>query len=103
MSDIAYEDIKRGSRSKRLTELKELRIKQTQSLKKSIRERGNKNSEILMELLRKNNDIINKERDDIQRIISHIEYLLTTMKDINNNELTNDLTNEIQILTRRLP
>ena len=103
MSDIAYEDIKRGSRSKRLTELKELRIKQTQSLKKSIRERGNENSEILMELLRKNNNIINKERDDIQRIISHIEYLLTTTKDINNNELTNDLTNEIQILTRRLP
>ena len=60
MTDIAYEDIKRDLRSKRLTELKKMRITQNHSLKKSIRERGNENSEILMELLRKNNDIIDK-------------------------------------------
>ena len=103
MTDIAYEDIKRDLRSKRLTELKKMRITQNHSLKKSIRERGNENSEILMELLRKNNDIIDKENEDIQRIISHLTYLLNTTKDINKNELTSDLTNEIHILTTRLP
>ena len=103
MTDIAYQDIKRDLRSKRLTELKKMRITQNHSLKKSIRERGNENSEILMELLRKNNDIIDKEKDDIQRIISHLTYLLNTTKDINKSELTNELTNEIHILTTRLP
>ena len=103
MTDVAYEDIKNSLRSKRVTELKELRKKQNHSLQKSIKERGDDNSEILKDLLRKNNDIINKERDDIEKIISHLNYLLTTTKDINKNEFTNDLTNEIQILTTRLP
>jgi hypothetical protein len=103
MTDVAYEDIKKGLRSKRLTELKEIRKKQNHSLQKSIKERGDENSEILKGLLRKNNDIINKERDDIEKIISHLNYLLTTTKDINKNEFTNELTNEIQILTTRLP
>jgi hypothetical protein len=103
MTDVAYEDIKKSLRSKRVTELKELRKKQNHSLQKSIKERGDENSEILKDLLRKNNDIINKERDDIEKIISHLNYLLTTTKDINKNEFTNDLTNEIQILTTRLP
>jgi len=103
MTDVAYEDIKKSLRSKRVTELKELRKKQNHSLQKSIKERGDDNSEILKDLLRKNNDIINKERDDIEKIISHLNYLLTTTKDINKNEFTNDLTNEIQILTTRLP
>lgn len=103
MTDVAYEDIKKGLRSKRLTELKEIRKKQHHSLQKSIKERGDENSEVLKGLLRKNNDIINKERDDIEKIISHLNYLLTTTKDINKNEFTNELTNEIQILTTRLP
>ena len=103
MTDVAYEDIKRSLRSKRLTELKELRKKQNISLQKSIKERGDENSEILKGLLRKNNDIINKEKDDIEKIISHLNYLLTTMKDTNKNELTNEMKNEIQILTTRLP
>ena len=103
MTDVAYEDIKKGLRSKRLTELKEIRKKQNHSLQKSIKERGDENSEILKGLLRKNNDIINKERGDIEKIISHLNYLLTTTKDINKNEFTNELTNEIQILTTRLP
>lgn len=103
MTDVAYEDIKKGLRSKRLTELKEIRKKQNHSLQKSIKERGDENSEVLKGLLRKNNDIINKERDDIEKIISHLNYLLTTTKDINKNEFTNELTNEIQILTTRLP
>jgi hypothetical protein len=103
MTDVAYEDIKKGLRSKRLTELKELRKKQNHSLQKSIKERGDENSEILKGLLRKNNDIINKERDDIEKIIYHLNYLLTTTKDINKNDFTNELTNEIQILTIRLP
>ena len=100
---MAYEDIKKGLRSKRITELKEIRKKQNHSLQKSIKERGDENSEILKGLLRKNNDIINKERDDIEKIIYHLNYLLTTTKDINKNEFTNELTNEIQILTTRLP
>lgn len=103
MTDVAYEDIKKGLRSKRITELKEIRKKQNHSLQKSIKERGDENSEILKGLLRKNNDIINKERGDIEKIISHLNYLLTTTKDINKNEFTNELTNEIQILTTRLP
>lgn len=103
MTDIAYEDIKKGLRSKRLTELKELRKSQNHSLRKSINKRGDENSEVLKELLRKNNDIINKENDDIQRIISHLNYLLTTTNDVNNNPFTKELTNEIQILTTRLP
>ena len=103
MTDVAYEDIKKGLRSKRITELKEIRKKQNHSLQKSIKERGDENSEILKGLLRKNNDIINKERDDIEKIIYHLNYLLTTTKDINKNEFTNELTNEIQILTTRLP
>lgn len=103
MTDVAYEDIKKGLRSKRLTELKEIRKKQNHSLQKSIKERGDENSEVLKGLLRKNNDIINKERGDIEKIISHLNYLLTTTKDINKNEFTNELTNEIQILTTRLP
>ena len=103
MTDVAYEDIKKGLRSKRLTELKDIRKKQNHSLQKSIKERGDENSEILKGLLRKNNDIINKERGDIEKIISHLNYLLTTTKDINKNEFTNELTNEIQILTTRLP
>jgi DNA-binding transcriptional regulator GbsR (MarR family) len=103
MTDIAYQDIKKGLRSKRLTELKELRKNKNQSLQKSIKERGDENSEVLKELLRKNNDIIDKETEDIQRIISHLNYLLTTTKDINKNDFTNELTNEIQILTIRLP
>jgi hypothetical protein len=99
MTDIAYEDIKRELRSKRLTELKEMRKKQSRSLQKSIKERGHENTDVLKELLRKNNDIINKERDNIQRIISHLKYLLTITNDINKNEIIN----EIQILTTRLP
>ena len=88
MTDVAYEDIKNSLRSKRVTELKELRKKQNHSLQKSIKERGDDNSEILKDLLRKNNDIINKERDNIEKIISHLNYLLTTTKDINKNEFT---------------
>ena len=103
MTDIAYDDIKKSLRSKRLIELKELRKSQKHSLQKSINKRGDENSEVLKELLRKNNDIINKENDDIQRIISHLNYLLTTTKDVNNKHFTKELTNEIQILTTRLP
>ena len=47
MSEIAYYDIKRGMRSKRLEELKRLRIEQSRSLQKSIKERGYENSDIL--------------------------------------------------------
>jgi hypothetical protein len=103
MTDVAYEDIKRGLRSKRLMELKELRKTQNHSLQKSIKERGDENSEVLKGLLRKNNDIIKKEKDDIERIIYHLNYLLTTTKGTKKNDLTNELTNEIQILTTRLP
>jgi hypothetical protein len=103
MTDIAYEDIKKSLRSKRLTELKGLRKSQNHSLQKSINKRGDENSEVLKELLRKNNDIINKENEDIQRIISHLNYLLTTTNDVNNNHFTKELTDEIQILTTRLP
>jgi len=105
MSDIAYYDIKRGLRHNRLEELKKLRIKQSKSLQKSIRERGYKNSNILTHLLEKNEGILNKERDDIQRIISHLKYLITNTKDIADNTNNNllHMSNEIQMLTTRLP
>jgi hypothetical protein len=32
-----------------------------------------------------------------------LNYLLTTTKDLNKNDFTNELKNEIQILTTRLP
>lgn len=104
MSDIAYYDIKDELRNKRLHELKQLRIQQARSLQKSIKERGYENSDILKGLLKKNNDDINKEKDDIQRIISHLNYLITNTKDLTNNINNNliDMTNEIQILTTRL-
>ena len=102
MSDIAYNDIKRELRSSRLSELKQLRNKQIHSLQKSIRERGENNSEILTGILTKNIDIINTEKNDIQRIISHLNYLITNTKDVTNHHL-NDMTNEIQLLTTRLP
>lgn len=105
MTDIAYYDIKKGLRSDRLSQLKQLRKEQIYSLQKSIKERGDGNSEILKDLLRKNKDIINKENDDIQKIISHFKYLITTTKDITKNTSHDlaDLANEIQILTTRLP
>ena len=104
MSEIAYYDIKRGLRSKRLEELKQLRIEQSRSLQKSIKERGYENSDTLKSLLKKNNDVIDKERDDVQQIISHLKYLLTNTKGITNNINNNltDIENEIQILTTRL-
>jgi hypothetical protein len=104
MSEIAYYDIKRELRSKRLEDLKRLRIEQSRSLQKSIKERGYENSDTLKSLLKKNNDIIDKERDDVQQIISHLKYLVTNTKGITNNinnHLT-DIENEIQILTTRL-
>jgi hypothetical protein len=105
MSDIAYYDIKRGLRRNRLEELKKLRIEQSKSLQKSIKERGYKNSNILTHLLEKNEGILNKERDDIQRIISHLKYLITNTKDIADNTNNNllHMSNEIQMLTTRLP
>jgi cell division septum initiation protein DivIVA len=104
MSDIAYYDIKNEMRSKRLAELKQLRVEQSRSLQKSIKERGYENSNILKDLLKKNNHIINKEREDVQRIISHLKYLVTNTKDITSNIKHNltDMENEIQILTTRL-
>jgi hypothetical protein len=104
MSEIAYYDIKRELRSKRLDELKRLRIEQSRSLQKSIKERGYENSDTLKSLLKKNNDVIDKERDDVQQIISHLKYLLTNTKGITNNINNNltDIENEIQILTTRL-
>jgi hypothetical protein len=104
MSDIAYYDIKSELRNKRLHELKQLRIQQSRSLQKSIKERGYENSDILKGLLKKNKDDINKEKEDIQRIISHLNYLITNTKDLTNNINNNlvDMSNEIQILTTRL-
>jgi CRISPR/Cas system-associated endoribonuclease Cas2 len=100
MSDIAYYDIKREMRMNRLSELKQLRNEQIHSLQKSIKERGDDNSEILKDILKKNKDIINKEKDDIHKIISHLNYLITNTK--NTNQHLNDMKNEIQILTTRL-
>ena len=51
MTDIAYYDIKKGLRSDRLSQLKQLRKEQIYSLQKSIKERGDGNSEILKDLL----------------------------------------------------
>ena len=106
MSDIAYYDIKENLRSKRLSELKQLRREQSHSLQKSIRERGDENSELLKDLLKKNKNIINKENEDIQQIITHLNYLITNTKNVvtnNTNHHLNDMANEIQILTTRLP
>ena len=97
MSDIAYYDIKSDLRKKRLEELKQLRIEQNKSLQKSIKERGYENSDTLKYLLKKNNDIINKEKEDVRRIISHLKYLIANTKDN-----TDTMSNEIQILTTRL-
>jgi CRISPR/Cas system-associated endoribonuclease Cas2 len=102
MSDIAYYDIKEEARRRRLSDLKQLRNNQSRSLQKSIRERGDENSDLLKDLLKKNNDIINKESDDIQRIITHLNYLITITNDDPKHHLS-DMSNEIQILTTRLP
>lgn len=105
MTDIAYYDIKRSLRNDRLSQLKQLRKKQIHSLQKSIKERGNENSEILKDLLKKNKDIVDKEKEDINLLISHFKYLISTAKDITKNTTRDlaDMENEIQILTTRLP
>ena len=106
MSDIAYYDIKEGLRRKRLSELKQLRNTHIHSLQKSIKERGEENSELLNDILKKNKDIVNKETENIQKIITHLNYLISNTKDIvtdNTRHHLSDMTNEIQILTTSLP
>ena len=105
MSDIAFYDIKSDLRKNRLTKLKQLRINQTKSLQKAITQRGKEDSNILIDILRKNNAIIDRETDDIHRIIFHLYQLINITTGITNhtNQDVLDMTREIVQLKTRLP